>query len=64
MYNMTTAVPHLSGLSRRLVQDKVISEEQAREALLESNASGEAIIQYLVKRNIASASDIALIASD
>lgn len=61
---MTAAVPHLSGLTRRLVQDNIISEAQAQEAILESTSSREPIIQYLVKRDIAKAADIALVASD
>ena len=49
----------LSGLPRRLVQDQLLSEEQAREALQNARKEKTSLVTWLVDQGIAKARDIA-----
>ncbi|NIB23426.1 type IV-A pilus assembly ATPase PilB [Pseudoteredinibacter isoporae] len=61
---MSADAPQLSGLAQRLVRDKLISLEEAQEAVAESKVEKEPLVQYLVKRNIIAASAVASAAAD
>lgn len=61
---MSADAPQLSGLAKRLVRDKLISLEEAQEAVAESKVEKEPLVQYLVKRNIIAASSVATAAAD
>ncbi|GAA6152320.1 type IV-A pilus assembly ATPase PilB [Pseudoteredinibacter isoporae] len=61
---MSADAPQLSGLAQRLVRDKLISLEEAQEAVAESKVEKEPLVQYLVKRNIVGASAVASAAAD
>ena len=53
----------LNGLPKRLVDDGILEEENAREALDQANSSNTPFVSYLVANNLASSTDIALAAS-
>lgn len=61
---MSAEAPQLSGLAQRLVRDKLLSLEDAQEAVAESKLEKEPFVQYLVKRNILGASVVATAAAD
>lgn len=57
------AIP-LSGLARRLVKDKLISEEVAQQAYQDASAAKSPFVSYLVANNLCPSSAIARAASD
>ncbi|MFT7387889.1 MAG: type IV pilus assembly protein PilB [Candidatus Endobugula sp.] len=59
----STSTPVLSGLARRLVQDKLIDAEAAQDYLLASKRSGVGFVEHLVKESVLDALTIAKIAS-
>jgi len=61
---MSAETQQLSGLAQRLVRDNLITLEGAQEAVAESKASKEPLVQYLAKQNIIPAAAIAAAASD
>ena len=54
----------LTGLPRKLVQDQVISQEIAQQALAKSEADNISFNSYLIKNNLASADVIAMASSE
>ncbi|MCG8313747.1 MAG: type IV-A pilus assembly ATPase PilB [Pseudomonadales bacterium] len=62
---MATTKPHinLSGLARCLIQDKLVSEEQALTAFEGALKNKKPFVAYLVENNILSSIDIAISAS-
>ncbi|MBK8309444.1 MAG: type IV-A pilus assembly ATPase PilB [Gammaproteobacteria bacterium] len=61
--NANNPVP-LSGLARRLVQDGILEEKVARDALQESRTQKRQFVAYIVERQFADSSRIAEAASD
>lgn len=61
---MSADAPQLSGLAQRLVRDKLVTLEEAQEAVADSKLEKEPLVQYLVKRNILSATAVASAAAD
>ena len=61
--NANNPVP-LSGLARRLVQDGILEEKVARDALQESRSQKRQFVAYIVERQFADSSRIAEAASD
>ncbi|MCV6626494.1 MAG: type IV-A pilus assembly ATPase PilB [Cellvibrionaceae bacterium] len=61
---MSADTAQLSGLARRLVKDKLITLDDAQDAVVESKNEKEPLAQYLVKHNILAASVVANAASD
>ncbi|MBK6290087.1 MAG: type IV-A pilus assembly ATPase PilB [Pseudomonadales bacterium] len=61
--NANNPVP-LSGLARRLVQDGILEEKVARDALQESRTLKRQFVAYIVERQFADSSRIAEAASD
>lgn len=61
--NANNPVP-LSGLARRLVQDGILEEKIARDALQESRTQKRQFVAYIVERQFADSSRIAEAASD
>ena len=61
--NANNPVP-LSGLARRLVQDGILDEKVARDALQESRTQKRQFVAYIVERQFADSSRIAEAASD
>ncbi|PHS26374.1 MAG: type IV-A pilus assembly ATPase PilB [Methylophaga sp.] len=60
----TTEIPlRLNGLSRRLVNDKLLSEEDASLAQQDAKESKQTFVSFLVKNELVSSQDIALAAS-
>ena len=57
------AIP-LSGLARRLVKDKLISEEVAQQAYQDASAEKSPFVSYIVANNLCPSSAIARAASD
>ena len=57
-------MPPLSGLARRLVQDEILEEQAAREALLAARDEGEPFVSHLVMNQLADGVRIAEAASD
>ena len=56
-------INRLSGLARRLVQDGLLSEEEAMGALEESVAAGRLLISYVVDKGLVKPLDAAIAAS-
>ena len=56
-------INRLSGLARRLVQDGLLSEEEAMGALEESVAAGRLLISHIVDKGLVKPRDAAIAAS-
>ena len=53
----------LSGLARQLVQQQLVPEDKAIEALQNSQKAKESFVKYVVKNKLATAIDVAMLAS-
>ncbi|MCB1775548.1 MAG: Flp pilus assembly complex ATPase component TadA, partial [Gammaproteobacteria bacterium] len=59
----TNPIIRLSGLARRLVQDGLLTEDQAQAATRAANEAGVPLVSFLVRDGRASALDVAIAAS-
>jgi type IV pilus assembly protein PilB len=61
--NMTETTTRLNGLARRLVNDNLLSEEDASLAQQEAKEAKQTFVSFLVKKDLVLSKDIALAAS-
>ena len=54
---------NLSGLARRLIQEKLLADHDAKEAIVQATRKRMPFVSYLVQNNIVSSRDIAIAAS-
>jgi len=60
---VSASTASLSGLPQRLVNDSIVSEEAMQEAIEECKSSNLTLVEYLIEKELAEASQVAIAAS-